>query len=442
MKIIFLFLFLVLWTSYNFTQDITNTLAPNGEFKVKDNTTDYLNISQSTGNLSLLRNLELGSLLNSTSTIGVITKNGQRFIHNYNQVNGDGFNTFVGINSGNFIMGGSNSYFGSYNTAAGAFALTTNTTGYFNSAFGDQSLYSNTEGNSNSAYGHGTLFSNLTGSFNSAFGANALVNNTSGYGNSSFGEHALYSNISGHYNSAFGYTALQSITTGQDNSAFGKASLYSCNGFGNAGIGDYALQNMTTGSYNTALGYSAGTQITTGNNNIVIGYSAQVLNGNSDNQVRIGNTNIGYAGIQVAWSVTSDRRWKENIQPTNLGLRFITKLNPVSYTRKNDENHRTEYGLIAQELEEILKKEGIENAGMLTITDEGYYELRYNDLLAPMIRAIQELNEKNEQLVVKNEELEIKNASLEERLAKYEETQAMLVKELEQIKSNQKDFKV
>ena len=97
--------------------------------------------------------------------------------------------------------------------------------------------------------------------------------------------------------------------------------------------------------------------------------------------------------------MTSDRRWKENIKPSNLGLNFITQLNPVSYTRKNDEAQKTEYGLIAQDVEEVLKADGIENTGMLNVTDEGMYELRYNDLIAPIIKAIQELKKENDELV-------------------------------------------
>jgi hypothetical protein len=48
--------------------------------------------------------------------------------------------------------------------------------------------------------------------------------------------------------------------------------------------------------------------------------------------------------VQVAWTVTSDRRYKENITPIGMGLGFISKLNPVSYVRKNDEKGKTEYG--------------------------------------------------------------------------------------------------
>ncbi len=113
--------------------------------------------------------------------------------------------------------------------------------------------------------------------------------------------------------------------------------------------------------------------------------------GTASNQIRLGNTSITYAGIQVAWTVTSDRRLKNNILNSNLGLSFINKLRPVSYTRINDASGKTEYGLIAQEVEDALKQENTENTGMLTVTDEGEYQLRYNDLLAPMIKAIQEL---------------------------------------------------
>jgi hypothetical protein len=193
-----------------------------------------------------------------------------------------------------------------------------------------------------------------------------------------------------------GTNSLYYNSTGYSNSAFGYASLYNNNA-----------------NYNSAFGYNSGTGILTGSNNTTIGYNAQVPSGLLSNQVRIGNSSISYAGIQVAWTITSDRRWKQNILPSKLGLGFISKLNPVSYTRINDEKQKTEYGLIAQEIEEVLKEEGVDNSAMITVTDEGNYELRYNDLLAPMIKAIQELNEENEKL-------KIKNQNLEERLAKLE----------------------
>jgi len=146
--------------------------------------------------------------------------------------------------------------------------------------------------------------------------------------------------------------------------------------------------------------------LTTGSNNTCIGYDAEVPSDTSDNQVRIGNTAIIYAGVEVAWTIASDRRWKSNIAQSGLGLNFVSRLNPVSYTRKNDRKQRTEYGFIAQEIEVVLKEEGVKNAGMLTIDDQGRYELRYNDLLAPMVKAIQELKAENTELTDRLAKLE------------------------------------
>jgi hypothetical protein len=340
--------------------------------------------------LEITGNLRLPA---TSASAGVIKSDTSRFIHNFGTNN-----FFAGVNAGNLTMTG----FGR-NTGVGVNALFSNTTGYYNTANGLNALYSNTEGVSNTANGYQALYSNTTGNANTANGVNALYSNTTGAGNT-----------------ANGYDALRSNTTGNANTANGVNALYS----------------NTTGFINTALGYSAGSNITSGSNNIAIGYNAQVPTATADNQIRLGNTSITYAGIQVAWSVTSDRRYKENIQPLNLGLGFISKLNPVSYYRKADEKQRTEYGLIAQEVEQVLKDCGVENPGMLTITDKGMYELRYNDLLAPMIKAIQELNNNNKELTAKseelraeNKELKTKNQELAERLSTLEAMVKSLVEQ-------------
>ena len=43
---------------------------------------------------------------------------------------------------------------------------------------------------------------------------------------------------------------------------------------------------------------------------------------------------------------------------------------------------------------------------MLTVTDNGEYQLRYNDLIAPIIKAIQELKAENDILKERIEKLE------------------------------------
>lgn len=464
-----------------FCQNITNTLGSLGVFKIKDGTNEYFTLSQSNGNAVFLKNIELGNITNSTSTSGMITKNGERFIHNYQAPGTSGLNIFIGLSSGNFTMSGTgnnaslntavgyltlnslttgqeNSAFGfaalasnttgvlngafgigalntnttgfgntamgnrsmqynstgDYNSATGTYSLYNNTSGALNSAFGYGTLYNNTTGAQNSAFGYQslyfntgnynsgfgslTLFNNTTGNFSSAFGFQSLQANTTGAGNSAFGYRSLASNTTANSNTAFGFLSLNENTIGFDNSAFGHQSLVHNNGSLNSSFGNSSLFNNTTGIQNCAFGSTAGTGITTGSNNITIGYNAQVPTGTSSNQIRLGNTFITYAGIQVAWTITSDRRLKSNILDTKLGLNFISKLRPVSYIRKNDESQKTEFGLIAQEVEQVLKQEGAENSGMLTITDEGMYELRYNDLIAPMIKAIQELKAENDKM--------------------------------------------
>lgn len=310
------------------------------------------------------------------------------------------------------------------NVAFGYQSLDTNTTGESNTAIGFSSLHTNTTGNRNSSFGSQSLFSNTNGSRNSAFGSASITQNTVGQDNSGFGDLSLHSNSSGNENSAFGSQSLTNNIKGGRNSSFGSSSLFSnIDGYGNCAFGwasllatttsDFntaigygSLYDNTTGEYNTAVGYNAGSNITSGSNNVCIGERAVVPSGTSDYQVRIGGQFITYAGIQIGWTITSDERWKSNITQSTLGLNFISKLRPVSYIRKNDENQKTEYGFIAQEIEEVLNYLGVEKAGMITIDDEGRYELRYNDLLAPMVKAVQEQQKTIEALERRIEELE------------------------------------
>ena len=64
----------------------------------------------------------------------------------------------------------------------------------------------------------------------------------------------------------------------------------------------------------------------------------------------------------------------------------------------------------------MLKEEGVINSAMLTIDGDGRYELRYNDLLAPMIKAIQELKLQNDKLTTINEQLVKQNESFSKEI--------------------------
>ena len=193
-----------------------------------------------------------------------------------------------------------------------------------------------------------------------------------------------------------------------------------------------ALYLNTTGSINTASGQGAGSLITTGSNNIAIGYDAQVANAAGSNQIRIGDANILLATTQINWTATSDKRWKSDIQPSNLGLDFISKLKPVSYTRNNDERKKREYGFIAQDLEETLNASGAADNGIISKDDAGMYGVRYNDLMSPMVKAIQEQQELIKTMKQEQQEL-IKTMKQEQQ--EQQELIKTLQKEVEILKS-------
>lgn len=148
-----LIIFTLFITSIVFTQNITNTLGTNGLFTIKNSTTTFFSLSQSTGYIDLLASLNMAKTIDSNS--GVIKKGGLRFLHNYGAVNSG--NIFLGILSGNFTTGGAFPE-GCYNTGIGSSTLSAISIGHSNTAIGFQSLYRNTTGSSNTALGMNSLF--------------------------------------------------------------------------------------------------------------------------------------------------------------------------------------------------------------------------------------------------------------------------------------------
>ena len=101
---------------------------------------------------------------------------------------------------------------------------------------------------------------------------------------------------------------------------------------------------------------------------------------------------------EIAFSASSDRRLKEEIVTVSLGKDFVNDLKPVQYHRINNSNDAIEMGIIAQELLVVLEKHGLSNSGMVSQPKDSqqFMSVRYNDLLAPMIKALQELSAENE----------------------------------------------
>ena len=118
--------------------------------------------------------------------------------------------------------------------------------------------------------------------------------------------------------------------------------------------------------------------------------------------------NTTFVGTVTANGVvlSSDSRLKSKVQPLNLGLQFINKLRPVSYFKMSrsqynggeDNNDLSyEYGLIAQEVEEVLKETDPENT-VVTKGDDGLLGVSYMQLVMPLIKSVQELSSYVEEL--------------------------------------------
>ncbi len=332
-----------------------------------------------------------------------------------------GYHAMLSNTTGNYnsVVGNSSlvvNTTGSGNTTNGAGTLYYNTTGSYNTAIGYDALLTNTTGLGNTATGTGSLFNNTTGNYNVAHGYEALKTNTVGAYNTAIGTAALTNNVGGGYNTAQGYNAMLANTTGGNNVATGyRALLGNTTGGGNTALGYSSLSSNTTGDFNTAIGYNAGPTTNGFSNTTAIGYGAAT---SAHNQIRIGNSSVTSIGGFQDWTNVSDGRFKKDITESVPGLAFITKLRPVTYhldmqsiasylhTSDNARSAEAESlkgnmlqtGFIAQEVEKSAKELGFDFSGVDVPKNDGdFYGLRYAEFTVPLVKAVQELNAKNEQ---------------------------------------------
>ena len=115
----------------------------------------------------------------------------------------------------------------------------------------------------------------------------------------------------------------------------------------------------------------------------------------ADNTYNIGSGSERFNTIFATNSSinTSDITEKNTIVNSDLGLDFINKLNPISY-KWNKDDGKTHYGLIAQDVEETLISIGktVSDFGGIHKEDNSPMGLGYSELIAPLIKAVQELS--------------------------------------------------
>lgn len=229
-------------------------------------------------------------------------------------------------------------------------------------------------------------------------------------------------------NIAIGTNAMRNAvaTTGENlrfNVAVGQQALMGAAGFGNVGVGTSAL-TASTGNHNTSVGHEAGSTQTSGAGNTYIGSQAtgtttgenQTSIGRlatciASNQVTLGNGDVtSYRMFAASWTPPSDIRDKTDVRDSPVGLEFIKRLRPVDYRYDYREryaggqvpdgthkNPNLEQGLIAQEVKAVADEMGLEVAAVVD-SDPNQLALGYTSLIAPLIKAVQELSAEVEDL--------------------------------------------
>ncbi|MFI5167827.1 MAG: tail fiber domain-containing protein [Thermoanaerobaculales bacterium] len=409
-------------------------------------------------------------------TVGVLYLGTDRFLHNYGPAGA--YNTFIGTGAGNFTMGGTDPE-GKYNTASGSWSLSSNTTGSENTASGTGglqfnttgvnntasgawSLQFNTTGSYNTASGDGSLWKNTTGSDNTASGAGSLNLNTTGFYNTAIGDSSLLSNTTGSRNAAIGLSSLVANTTASRNTALGEGALFTqsydnggtpwdadntavgcwamtnnnpdsaTDGYRNTAVGSQSLYSNVTGSNNIAVGYNAGYNLTTGNYNIDIGNQGVAAEGNT---IRIGNnvdqTNTYIAGIYGAtidggWVLidgaghlgtnTSSIRFKQDVADMGDASSRLMELRPVTFRYKAHPNGSLQYGLIAEEVDEVIPELVVRDATGQVET------VAYHELPAMLLN---ELQKQRATIEAQQAQIEGLKAALAERDARQADTEAL-----------------
>jgi hypothetical protein len=259
----------------------------------------------------------------------------------------------------------------------------------------------------------------------------------SGANNTVFGLGAFGAATTGYQSTMIGRGAGAGITSQGNITAVGWFAGSGVMGLSNTAIGSTALSgtNNTSAGFNTAVGYSALDGLTTYQNSSGLGYNSQVT---GSNQIQLGDsttTTYVYGTVQNR----SDLRDKTEVRDTQLGLNFVNALRPVDYKldmrddykpAKPDDVENAEamaawreasrianlthdgskkrsrfhHGLIAQELKAVLDAQGIDFGGFQDHKIAGgddVLSIGYDELIAPLIKAIQELTARVQELEAK-----------------------------------------
>jgi hypothetical protein len=245
-----------------------------------------------------------------------------------------------------------------------------------------------------------------TGAANTFLGLGAGNFSMTGEENTAIGYSALASNIDGYFNTAVGILALANSSNG---------SSY------NTAVGERALFHLSAGHSNIAIGPMAGWDLVSGNWNIYIG--EPVLNVSSETgTTRIGIPGgtlrafmLGVRGVGTGQAdavpvvidsagqlgtVSSSVRTKQDIENMADSSSALLRLRPVRFRYKDQAGDRTHFGLIAEEVEEVLPELVVRDASGQPET------VLYHEMPAMLLNELQKQQDEIELLRARLAEVE------------------------------------
>jgi hypothetical protein len=255
-------------------------------------------------------------------------------------------------------------------------------------------------------------------------------------------------NSTSDFNVAVGGFSLRATTAGTRNTAVGAGAMESGDaGNDNTAVGEVAGNNIT-GNSNTCLGSSAGSNLIGGEGNIYIG--AQVPAGGTGEFefIRIGNDTaftfpydtfiagiymraVGPAPLPVMCGSDgklsanpSSRRFKHDIKPIDNGTEAVLALKPVTFKYNNDDTDSLDFGLIAEDVDEVSPE--------LVIRDkEGkplsvHYQAVNMMLLSEFIKEHKKVQDLEATVAQQAKGMEVLTAQLKEQGAQIQKVSAQL----------------
>jgi hypothetical protein len=305
--------------------------------------------------------------------------------------------------------------YGSMNVFVGTYSGYSNIDGYVNTFLGYRAGEDN-RGASENTYVGGYAGSSNNGSRNASLGVSALGGNTSGAQNTAIGTYSGLNNLTGSRNVFLGYSAGYNET--------GSDKLYIANTntstplikgtFPNADLtftanaitatGNYFRMSNDPGSGSVPANYFyQGSTASTSKQFAFTIYDALWVTSHSwlEGQIyapAVYNSIVGatYRDLYIDNTgkmgyLSSALKYKKNVKNID-DISWLFRLRPVNYDYISNDSGKTEYGLIAEEVEKV-------NRDFVSYNESGLPEtVSYSQLITPMLKAIQEQQKMIEEL--------------------------------------------